>query len=517
MPRPSLSVAILSVIGCVWLAACGGDEPADAPQASSTQRALAQTSTRPQPAVNRAPVSVPQTKVKKALIVGNGGYENATALDNPINDAALMQRTLASIGFDTLKRTDITLGSTEAMFASFIRSTRGADVSLIYYAGHAVQIGGENYLVPVDFDPGAAVGGQLLDQMVKVDDLVRMIEFSGAKKTIIILDSCRDNPFGEADGGLAGAVRSGLAAPARIRDNDAEILFLYATAPGQVALDGYGGNSPFTRALANWITSDQLAMADVVRATIREVSSETNGDQVPWSSSNFASPVRLAPVRAKAPGLQSRAARELAGAGDLTLSPDIWNLIDDNAKDSRKQANWNQVEDIRYIAVSLEGDRANVSTCHQFDTHVCNLDQMAEVSVRNCERRGGDCALFASMRNGELSQHWRGTVARPKGSRTSGNVIAIRFLWDELGPVTGAIDASADGLGEMTLEIASAGTNCVGAYKFETGGAGGVFNGTCTNGMNFSGRFDRTSPSSFDANGVDSLGRVFVGEFTSGA
>ncbi|MEM7669321.1 MAG: caspase family protein, partial [Pseudomonadota bacterium] len=483
----------------------------------ATQNALQSAAARPQPAVEQTRVSVPRNTIKTALIVGNGSYENATPLDNPLNDAALMQQTLSSIGFETQTRTDVPLGSSKAVFQNYIRTTRNADVSLIYYAGHAVQIRGENYLVPVDFDPSAAVDGGFLEQMVKVDDLVEMIEVSGAKKTILILDSCRVNPFAGEEGGIATSIRSGLAAPSRIRDNDAEILFLYATAPGQVALDGIGRNSPFTRALANWITSDQLVFGDVVRATIREVSSETNGAQVPWSSSNFASPVRLAPAKKSAPVLQSRAARELAGTGDLTLSPDIWNLIDDTAKDSRKQANWNQVEDIRYIAVSLEGDRANVSTCHEFDTHRCNLDAMAEASVRNCERRGGDCALFASMRNGDLAQHWQGTVARPKGSRTSGTVIAIRLLWDELGTVTGEIDASSDGLGEMTLDIASNGSSCVGAYKFGSGGAGGVFNGTCTNGMNFSGRFDRTSPSSFQVNGVDSLGRVFVGEFAPSA
>ncbi|MEM7056986.1 MAG: caspase family protein [Pseudomonadota bacterium] len=446
---------------------------------------------------------------KRALVIGNSAYTGVAELPNPVNDAALIGRQLNRIGFKTQTRLDLAGANSLSLFESYLRSARSADIVMIYYAGHAIQLGGENYLVPVDFSGPIDPDGIFLNRLVKVDDVVALIENLGVRRAVIVLDACRNNPFEDTSG---SAIANGLAPPSRVRFNDSEIFFLYSTAPGQVALDGQGANSPFAKSLSNWITSKDSTLGEVVRATIRDVSSQTGGVQIPWSSSNFSEPVRLNPKDKTVARGGSQRSRQLAGTGDVTLSPDIWNLVQKNISDSAKQSNWRQVEDIRYVSVSEEGDRASVLVCHQSSIHTCNEDALAEGTVGRCQRNGGTCGVYAAIRNGELVQIWRGNVSRPKGSITSGAVVRVSLNWQGVGRVLGEIDASTDGLGEMSLNM-PAGGRCIGTYRFQPGGRSGLFNGTCTDGTNFSGDFQRQNSESFRATGVDSLGRAFEGDF----
>ena len=173
-----------------------------------------------------------------ALVVGNSAYRNVTPLDNPKNDARLMADTLRGLGF-TLVGGSAQLDLDKAQFdhavQSFSDQIQGADVGLFYYAGHGVQVRGANYLVPVSANPAreSDVDFQMLDTAL----VLRQMEGAGTKLNIVILDACRNNPFGGR--GLRGS-EGGLA---QMRAPEGTLIS-YATQPGNVARDGAGGNSP---------------------------------------------------------------------------------------------------------------------------------------------------------------------------------------------------------------------------------------------------------------------------------
>ncbi|MEO1491846.1 MAG: caspase family protein [Pseudomonadota bacterium] len=511
------------------LAACGGGGT----QAKSTSARTGDATRSLNQIVNTAPtqrstptttqaVYTPQASTARkgertALLIGNSRYKHITELVNPGNDVRLMDQVLSRIGFKTEVHQDLSRSNNQAVFRNYINRSASNDVSVIYFAGHAVQIQGENYLIPVDFDISGKSPDDTVGDMVSVSDILRIMERAGARKTIIVLDACRNDPFeGDPAAQAAGIGTPGLAIPPAVKSNDAEILFLYATAPGQVAYDGEGGNSPFTSALAKWLPDQRLSFNEVVQATIREVTSETDGDQVPWVSSNFSNPVQLAkPVEAPVPQAAQFAAR-YAGSGDIVLQPDIANMIDGNVRDSAKEAAFKNVDDIRYVAVAGQGNRANVLVCQGVESR-CDHGGISAQTIARCEQRSGQpCAMYAVIRSGKLAQVWQGEVSRARGSRNSGDVVEIALDWQGVGGVTGSIDYAADGFGELKLEMRGGTVRCAGVYTIDASAQGGAFNGTCTDGVKFSGTFTRNSQQSFSAEGTDSQGRRFDGEFRSG-
>jgi uncharacterized caspase-like protein len=175
----------------------------------------------------------PATAEKRiALVVGNSSYQNITRLDNPRNDATLMADTLSSLGFALIggrAQLDLDKAALDTDVQNFGRQIQGADVALFYYAGHGVQVNGSNYLVPVGANPTREADVDF--QMVDINLVLRQMQGSGTRLNMVILDACRNNPFGarglrSADGGLAQ-----MRAPEGT-------LISYATQPGSVAQDG---------------------------------------------------------------------------------------------------------------------------------------------------------------------------------------------------------------------------------------------------------------------------------------
>jgi uncharacterized caspase-like protein len=182
-----------------------------------------------------------------ALIVGNSRYQSIAPLNNPGNDATLMAETLRNAGFTLVgnrAQLDLDKAGFDRAVQDFGNQLTGANVALFYYSGHGVQVNGENYLVPVSANPTkqADVDFQMLD----VSLVLKQMEGSGTKLNIVILDACRNNPFGGR--GMRGTA-GGLA-----QITGAEgTLISFATQPGKLAQDGGGSNSPFTAALAETI------------------------------------------------------------------------------------------------------------------------------------------------------------------------------------------------------------------------------------------------------------------------
>ncbi|WP_028137569.1 caspase family protein [Bradyrhizobium japonicum] len=246
-----------------------------------------------------APSAAPAARgVRMALIIGNGAYAHVKALPNPANDARAVAKSLRDIGFTVSEGIDLDRAAMQKMTRDFLHEAARAQVALVYYAGHGVQVDGRNYLIPVDvaLKPGAAMTEAMIDMdtiMAGLDDQVRT--------NILILDACRNNPMAQqvasagANRGIESA--SGLAAPTSLGAGatlGAGTLIAFATAPGQVALDGEGANSPFSAALSRHIGTPGLEVQQMLTRVRAEVVSSTRNKQVPWSNSSLLGEVYLA-------------------------------------------------------------------------------------------------------------------------------------------------------------------------------------------------------------------------------
>src|SRR6202165_4485847 len=215
-----------------------------------------------------------------ALVVGNSAYQSVPRLDNPKNDALLVADTLGRLGFTLVgsgAQVDLDKSKFDSVVQSFGNQLIGADVALFYYAGHGLQVRGTNYLVPVTANPTRETDVDF--QMVDVALVLRQMEGAGTKLNLVILDACRNNPFGgrglrAADGGLA-----------QIRAPEGTLLS-YATQPGNVALDGDDGHSPYTRALVETMQRPGLDVLQTFNQVGLIVKRATGSSQQPWVSTS---------------------------------------------------------------------------------------------------------------------------------------------------------------------------------------------------------------------------------------
>ncbi|MBR0777016.1 caspase family protein [Bradyrhizobium diazoefficiens] len=270
-----------------------------------------------------APVALQGPEQRVALVIGNSNYRNAPQLENPDNDAQSMAQFLNSAGFEVISATDLTQNDMLRVVQDFSAkvAARGPNtVAMVYYAGHGVQLAGENYLVPVD----AKVSSQaeLVGNSVRLVDLMSTLETIPSRMRIVILDACRNNPFpnvNDASRGLA------------IVDAPNGSIVGYSTAPGTEALDGAGGHSPYTQAFLDVAREPNVPIEQLFKRVRLAVNKTTSGAQVPWESSSLTSdftffgdtavaanraPVN-APVVQMASSLPSRSARQ---AYDYVLS-----------------------------------------------------------------------------------------------------------------------------------------------------------------------------------------------------
>ena len=232
-----------------------------------------------------------------ALVLGNSKYRSVPVLDNPSNDAADLANALRSIGFEVVERRDATRDAMAAAVRDFSGRLRGAEIALFFYAGHGIQMNGENYLLPVD----AKIESQadVRFNTINLTDIRQEME-GGGRGSIIILDACRDNPFAEklAHGGRGAATR-GLG---RVEASAEGSLIVYSTQPDNVALDGSGRNSPFTAALLKHIETPGLEVRQMISRVRGEVLEATRKRQTPWDSSSLVGDVYLAGALHAPPG-----------------------------------------------------------------------------------------------------------------------------------------------------------------------------------------------------------------------
>jgi hypothetical protein len=319
----------------IFLAAClvagllaaGPTRPAQA-QRAATEAALMDQSTPSQPPAQRSllsvekpanagkPVGLAGPEQRIALVIGNSNYQNVTQLSNPDNDAKSVAQLLNAAGFEVILATDV--GHNEMIqvvqdFSGKIAGRGPNTVAMVYYAGHGVQLAGENYLVPVD----ARISSEpdLINGSVRLVDVMATLDAIPSRMRIAILDACRNNPFpslNDAGRGLA------------IVDAPNGSIVAYSTAPGTEALDGIGDHSPYTAAFLRLAHEKNLPIEQLFKRVRLEVNNSTGGQQTPWESSSLTSDfyffgdtavaANRAPVQEKtvqaADNLPSRASRQ---------------------------------------------------------------------------------------------------------------------------------------------------------------------------------------------------------------
>jgi hypothetical protein len=211
---------------------------------------------------------------KVALVIGNGAYRAMPALRNPANDANLIASRLSGLGFDIVRIIDGDRRDFRDGLTDFGRRAQNADVALVFYAGHGVQVNGNNWLLPVDAEIEAST--DLPAQAMKADDLLEIMQASGARLKLVFFDACRNNPLPRS---LSRGTANGLA---RLEANAAGMMIAFATSPGDVALDGSGNNSPFTEALARFIDTPDLEVRHLMGKVRESVYVSTGERQLPW-------------------------------------------------------------------------------------------------------------------------------------------------------------------------------------------------------------------------------------------
>jgi Caspase domain len=219
-----------------------------------------------------------------ALVVGNGAYRHTAILTNAPNDARVMAKTLRDTGFRVVEAVDVDKPGMDTALRRFSKALATADVGLVFFAGHGLQVGGQSYLLPIDAKLESERDVHL--ETVGLATLLELLEAGRLGKTsIVMLDACRDNPLARnlarSMGTRSASVGRGLAAPSA----GVGTFISFSTQPGNVALDGVGPNSPYTAALARHVRETPGSITDVMIAVRKDVLAVTEGKQVPWDHS----------------------------------------------------------------------------------------------------------------------------------------------------------------------------------------------------------------------------------------
>ena len=270
--------------GWVHQTALQHEPPARTPSVVASMRGLLSPTEPP-----AAPILPPRalTPAVTALVIGNAAYPRGP-LHNTVNDATDMAATLRRLGFDVTFVQDVPLQTMEEAVQAFHLRLRQGGIGLFYFAGHGLQVDGENYLLPLN--ARIERPQDVRYQALPLGRVVGAMEEAGNGLNILIVDACRNTPVRQS----WRASPTGLAAPPTARG----MLIAYATAPGRMAADGEGRNSVYTKHLLQAITIPGLSIEQVFKQVRSGVVAETGGHQTPWESSSLLGEVVLVPAPA---------------------------------------------------------------------------------------------------------------------------------------------------------------------------------------------------------------------------
>jgi hypothetical protein len=243
-----------------------------------------------------------------ALVIGQSAYRSVPALPNPANDAKAVTQLLTDSGFEVSTAADLSQTEMREKVSEFAGkvAAKGADtVALVFYAGHGLQIDGENFLVPVDIDVKREADIPI--QAVRLNDILNTLTSVPSKMRILMLDACRNNPFPDisktAGGGLA-IVDAKVGSPGT--------FLSFSTSPGAVAEDGSGANSPYTTALLAAGKESGIPIEETFKRVRLAVNKVTEGRQTPWDSSSLTEDFRFSGVPVAGPKLAAAPKKTVA-------------------------------------------------------------------------------------------------------------------------------------------------------------------------------------------------------------
>jgi uncharacterized caspase-like protein len=224
--------------------------------------------------------SVAHAERRVALVIGNSDYRNGSPLPNTINDANAIAALFRSVGFEVVSlRTELGVLEFKRAVRDFLITAETADIAVVYYAGHGIEVSGANYLIPVDAK--LARDYDVEDEAVALDRIVWALQ-PVRRLRLILLDACRDNPFVarlQRSLSTRAAPKSGLG---KLDDVSADTLVAYAAKEGSVSYDGSGSNSPFASALIKYIAEPGLDIRIALGRVRDEVRRTTAGRQEPF-------------------------------------------------------------------------------------------------------------------------------------------------------------------------------------------------------------------------------------------
>jgi hypothetical protein len=256
-----------------------------------------------------------------ALVIGNSAYKSASTLSNTINDATAIAKLFKSVGFEVvISRNDLGVVDFKRAVREFLITAETADLAVVYYAGHGIEIGGTNYLIPIDAKLGRDYDVE--DEAVSLDRIVWALQ-PVRRLRLILLDACRDNPFPAKirSAGTRATVSGGLA---KIEDVSADTLVAYAAKAGSISYDGDGANSPYATALIKHLAEPGLDVRIALGRVRDEVLSMTGGRQEPFIYGSLGGAtipvVPAAPVKKLEPAPVASPAAPVASAPPVAVA-----------------------------------------------------------------------------------------------------------------------------------------------------------------------------------------------------
>ncbi len=378
-------------------------------------------------------------------MIGNGAYAHAVTLPNPPADGKLIADTLRSAGFSVIEGSDLDKAEMTKLLDQFTEAAYDADIALVFYAGHGLQVDGRNYLIPVDAELEKAA--QLQTRTIPVEAVLAALPPDPAVG-VIILDACRDNPLARTLAralpvSRSSSIGAGLA-PVQANGqstNAGGLLIAYATDPGAVAYDGKDAHSPYTTALARHLATPGLEIQSALTRVRAEVSRNHRRRPAPLAQRlagargvhrrrSHRLPSQLPPRKPPPARPRSSSAKPAAGADvDWTVEQKLW----DEASKRNTVAHYEL-----YLSQYPEGRFAGVARL--------NLDQLKADRGRSCRQ----IQLPTAEPDGEDGLGLA-NAARPSGSRT-------RSSWTPGTPATEAqLNLNRDSLIDLQLRLSALG------------------------------------------------------------
>lgn len=341
-----------------------------------------------------------------ALVIGNGAYKDAP-LSNPTNDAADMAKALEASGFTVIRRDNATLKEMHLALREFGDKLGRRDTGLFYFAGHGMQVRGRNYLLPVDAD--IAREDEVAYAALDLGAVMEKLDSAKNPVNIVILDACRNNPFGTRFEARAKGLAQVDAPPGT--------FIAFATAPGSTAADGGGRNGLYTQHLVQQLVKPNAPIEDVFKAVRAAVRTESKNLQVPWESTSLESAfvfvdapaprVALVAPRAEHAGVASmpRSAPASLYAPPAFVAGDNWTYRVTNLLDQKERRVFLRVsalrgDEVEYGQGTVIGDTVGNYVRIKHESNTQNFSPSNYFYVFPM-KKGGTWTMKASQRTGE--------------------------------------------------------------------------------------------------------------------